>query len=70
MENSFVIIDAKRESYGVHDIENTMTVSELIGLLEEFDGDSRVILSHDNGYTYGAIRPSRVKEYMEDNSEY
>ena len=34
----------------------TMTVGELREALEEFDDDAKVILSHDNGYTYGGIR--------------
>lgn len=33
----------------------TMTVRELIDKLEEYDDNRRIILSFDNGYTYGGI---------------
>lgn len=34
---------------------NTMTVRDLIEMLEEFDEDRPVVLSFDGGYTYGGI---------------
>lgn len=50
-----LIINAERTAYKPSDIQKTMTVRELIEALEDFDENARVILSHDNGYTYGGI---------------
>ena len=62
-----VIIDARREGYGIDQISRTMTVGDLIQYLQEnFDEDSPIYLSHDNGYTYGGIR----EEYINENEEH
>ena len=56
-----VYIDAQRNAYSVEDIYQTMTVGELIHYLQEnFDEDSPIYLSHDNGYTFGAITEDRI----------
>lgn len=70
MEKSIVIIKAERTAYSKGDvIRYTCTVRELIEQLEQFDDDSPVILSHDNGYTYGAIRYQNFDEqYIEDEN--
>ena len=62
-----LMILAYRESYGKDDVR-TMTVGELREALEEFDDDAKVILSHDNGYTYGGIR-WQLMEMEEDEDE-
>ena len=49
-------INAQREGYGIDQIQNTMTVGELISYLEDFDENTPVFLKHDRGYTYGGIR--------------
>lgn len=56
-----LLINARREAYGKEDC-NTMTVKELINFLSQFNEDDPVILSHDNGYTYGGIRESDFEE--------
>ena len=56
-----VYIDAQRNAYSVEDIYQTMTVGELIHYLQEnFDEDSPIYLSHDDGYTFGAITEDRI----------
>ena len=62
-----LMIQAYRECYGKDDVR-TMTVGELREALEEFDDDAKVILSHDNGYTYGGIR-WELMEMEEDEDE-
>lgn len=53
---NFVKIEANRDCYAPTDVSNTMTVGELIEFLDcNFNEDDPVILSHDNGYTYGGI---------------
>lgn len=39
-------------------IGDTCTVGELIDYLSGLDEDTKIVTSHDDGYTYGAIRPS------------
>ena len=56
-----LLINARREAYGKEDCK-TMTVKELINFLSQFNEDDAVILSHDNGYTYGGIRESDFEE--------
>ena len=62
-----LVIDARREAYGKDDIK-TITVGELLSILEDMDPDEKVILSHDRGYTFGGIRPELISE--EDTEEW
>lgn len=56
-----------REGYGIDQIKKTMTVGELIDFLSEYDEDTPVYLSFDNGYTYGGISENRFEaDYEED----
>lgn len=57
----YLRIETLCEGYGIDQIRKTMTVGELIELLSEFDEDTPVYLSFDNGYTYGGITESRVE---------
>lgn len=57
-----VIIEATRDGYSTEQVRNTVTVKELIGILSEYDEDSKVYLSNDNGYTYGGIRYGSFSE--------
>ena len=67
---SFLSISARREGYAVDQISNTMTVGELIRLLEDYDEDMEVYISNDNGYTYGGIIEGRIDmEYAEEEEE-
>ena len=69
MEKYVVKIEAQREAYSIGDVMGrTMTVRELIEQLEQFDDDTPVILSHDNGYTYGAIHYYDFDEIAYDES--
>jgi len=49
-----------------------MTVGDLKAFLEDFDDDTYIILSHDNGYTYGSIneRDSQEWEYDEEMEQW
>jgi hypothetical protein len=47
-----------------------MTVGELIAFLEDFDEDTPIYLSFDNGYTYGGVTEQRFEEnYDEEGDE-
>lgn len=63
MSNKQVVIEAKRERYDMN--VRTMTVGELINFLMDFDEDAEVVLSHDNGYTYGGICEQDFSEVLD-----
>ena len=50
-----LFINTKRTGYAPNQCGFTLSVAELIAILEEFDGDTPIYLKHDGGYTYGAI---------------
>ena len=43
-----------------------MTVGELMAFLENYDENTPVYLSFDNGYTYGGITEERFEEDYEE----
>lgn len=60
-----LVFEAWREEYEVNDrvVNSSYTVRDLIEFLEQFDGNTKVLLSHDNGYTYGHLGVN-VDEYV------
>ena len=64
-------INANRNGYGIDQIHSTMTVSQLINYLSQFDEDAKVYLKHDGGYTYGGITEFDFEdeEYEEEGDE-
>lgn len=63
-----LFIEGNRSGYGPDQIENqTMTVGELISMLEDFDPDSLVFISNDRGYTYGHIGQYDMQEAQYDD---
>jgi len=58
---SNLIYSTFREGYGLDQIRRTMTVGELITYLSDYDADTPVYLSFDNGYTYGGIQEDRFE---------
>ena len=64
---NMVIIQARRDAYSKNEVR-TITVKELIQELEQYDEDAKVVLSHDNGYTYGGITERHFRE-EEDEEE-
>ena len=50
-----LILNTMREGYAIDQIKRTMTVAELRAFLEDYDDETPVYLSFDNGYTYGGI---------------
>lgn len=66
----YLEIGARRDAYSVDDvIERTLTVGELVDILEEYEDDTPVILSHDGGYTYGALHEGRITLEKTDDEE-
>ena len=51
-----VKIEARREAYGISDIGYSLTVGELIDFLRRnYPDNMPIVISNDNGYTYGRI---------------
>lgn len=80
--NKILFIDGRRDGYAPEQCYNSMTVSQLINVLEDVlsdNGDIPVYLKNDNGYTYGSIDYSsfetanytdkKNEEYDEDEYE-
>lgn len=68
-----LVFEASRTGYGIDQIRNAVTVGQLREMLECFDDDMMVILSHDNGYTYGTLSRNasiRVERDGEYGTEY
>lgn len=65
-----LIYQTFREGYGIDQIRRTMTVGELIDFLGNYDEDTPVYLSFDNGYTYGGITENRFDDNCEEDEEY
>ena len=66
----YLQIEVRRDAYSPDEAWGTLTVSELIELLENYDGDMKVVLSNDNGYSYGAIIEQNIDvAYYESEEE-
>ena len=67
-----VVFEASRTGYALDQIRRPMTVGELRDFLEQYEDDTLVFTSHDNGYTYGSISTSEAFDatYDEDEDEW
>lgn len=64
-----VFIEGRRTGYTPEQCGHTMTVGELIEYLSDFDEDTPIYLSNDNGYTYGSINYDSFTEEEEEEEE-
>lgn len=62
---SVLYIEGRRNGYDPDQCGRTMTVSEMIDFLSQFDGDLPIYLSNDSGYTFG-----NIDEYSFSECEY
>jgi hypothetical protein len=65
-----LFINGNRNGYSPDQCGRTMTVSELIEYLEQFDGNTPVFLKNDGGYTYGSITEGDFSDASECNEEH
>ena len=62
-----IFIEGRRDGYAPSQCYETLTVKELIEVLEQYDEDMPVYLRNDNGYTYGSISYESIeKRTIED----
>jgi hypothetical protein len=64
-----IFIDTKRNGYDPKQCGKTLTVRELIEVLEGFDPDAKILLRNDGGYTYGSIRYEDIDEEFDEEEE-
>lgn len=62
-------LEGRRSGYTPDQCGQTMTVSELIDFLGQFDGTLPVYLNNDDGYTFGEVSEDSFTE-SEYDEEY
>ena len=62
-------IEGRRNGYDPDQCGTTMTVSEMIEFLSQFDGDLPIYLNNDSGYTFGNIDEYSFSECEHDDSD-
>lgn len=62
MSKMKLFIETHREGYAPEQCGSTLTVGELIEILSNYDEDLEVYLSNDNGYTFGGVYESDIRE--------
>ena len=67
--NNVLFINGKRNGYSPEQCGRTLTVGELIEILQGCDPDMEVYLKNDNGYTYGSITDYDIYEDEVDEEE-
>ena len=65
-----LIIIANKDAYSTRDVCGTMTVGDLKAFLEDLEDDTPIYLSFDRGYTYGALKESRMDIEYGDEEEF
>ncbi len=66
---NYLTIETHRSGYGVDQCGHTLTVAELIDYLSQWDDDTLVYLSNDNGYTYGSINFEDINSVEDDEDD-
>lgn len=64
-----IYINGNRNGYGPDQCGRTLTVGELIEILEQYDEDRLIYLRNDNGYTYGSITERDISPAEEFGEE-
>ena len=64
-----LLLETERTGYTPYQVGRTLTTGELINMLEQYDEDTPIYYSNDDGYTYGAITWDSLREYEEDDEE-
>ena len=59
-------LNTRRNGYGSDQCGSTLSVRELIEILEQYDDDMEVFFRNDDGYTYGSIYEDDFEEREED----
>lgn len=63
------VFDTKKEGYWVDQLQHLMTVKELKKILDDLRDEDMIVISHDNGYTFGSIKFNGVWEEHKGEEE-
>ena len=69
MKKEHLTIESHRSGYTVNQCGRTLSVGELIDYLSQWDDDTPVYISNDNGYTYGSINFDDIDSHEIDDEE-
>lgn len=64
-----ILLETNRSGYSPDQVGHTLTAGELIGMLMDFDEDTPVYFSNDNGYTYGRLDWECIRDEEDEDSE-
>ena len=65
----YLTIETHRSGYSVDQCGRTLSVAELIDYLSQWDENTPVYFSNDNGYTYGSISFDDINSGEVDEDE-
>lgn len=69
MKKINLCLEAERYGYSTYQVEETMTVGDLIAFLQSYPDDTPVYISNDKGYTFGGITENHFYEQEIDEDE-
>ena len=69
MKKEYIKIETHRSGYGVDQCGRTLSVGELIDYLSQWDDETPVYFSNDNGYTYGSMNFDDIDSRTMDEDE-
>ena len=64
-----ITLNTNRDGYTPEQCGSTLTVGELISYLSQWDDETPVYYSNDNGYTYGAISFEDIDSIIEEEED-
>lgn len=62
MTDFALFINTRRDGYSPTQCGHTITVGELMELLEDYDESTPIYFKNDDGYTYGSIHDGDFNE--------
>lgn len=69
MRRQALIFEARRAGYSIDQVkDDVMTIGELKEILEDYTDDTLVVISHDNGYTFGGLEVAYEASADEDGN--
>ena len=67
MKKTVLMFNTGHDGYTVRQCGSTMTVGELMEILDYYTEDTEIFFKNDDGYTYGYLEESRIEEEEIDN---
>lgn len=64
-----IIIEVEAEGYAPEQINDTMTVGDLLEYLEDCNPGQKIYFSFNNHYSFGGLREEKIIECWGDDDE-